>query len=82
MGTVFTGIVAFMKAVPIIDSWFKQLQEAYVKDQINGMENRRVTKNDQRTVLIQKLTESKDKNEKIVLFSAINDLDRVPVNSN
>lgn len=70
MGAVFTGIVAFLEAVPILDGWFRGLVGAYYKSKVNKIKNLKISKEQQRDAIINAIQKAEN-DEEITALSIV-----------
>lgn len=82
MGGVVALILSICKAIPVLDKWASQFVEAYIISQIKEIDAHTVKIEQKRAAIYSQLEKAKTHEEKRVLFSILNDLDRMPALSN
>ena len=74
ISSILAAIVAIFKAVPILDSYFKQLIELYYNKKFEDISQAAVTKEKKVAVAAKCLAEAKTDDEAAVLFSILNNI--------
>lgn len=72
-----SALYAAIKAVPIIDKWVTAFVDLYTQKSIEGINARHVEKIDKMRIILLKINESKTNEEKIILLSALSDIERL-----
>jgi hypothetical protein len=72
-----TALYAAIKAVPIVDRWVTAFLDLYMQKSIENINAQHVEKIDKMRVILLKINECKTNEEKIILLSALSDIERV-----
>lgn len=75
MGVV-NGIVAFIKAVPIIDKWFRNLAQAYYTLRVDQINDLKIGKQEQRDAQISAIQKAENDAEIIALSITLSSIGR------
>jgi len=70
---VINGIAAFIKAVPIIDKWFRNIAEAYYKLRVSQIENLKIGNQEKRAVIIRAIQKAENDQELTALSITLSD---------
>lgn len=68
----------FLKLVPKFEQWIESLYTLHVQLKLAKIEMNNVKKLDKKRLILKKITEAKTHEEKAILFSTLNDIDRLP----
>ena len=71
-----SGIVAFVRAVPILDKWFTQLTSLYFKKKAEEIRVGEVTIDQKRTAIINSIQKAETDEELIALSVVLDDFNR------
>lgn len=77
MSTFVAILLGILKAIPIADKWLDQFINEIISYRVGKIESKYNEKQAKKSVLYKKIMESKDHAEKAILFSALNDIDRL-----
>ena len=73
-------LYSLIKAIPAVRDIFLKIQEMRQADIITQIDIFHVKKQDKKSLLLFKIEKAQTNEEKIILFSAYNDIDRLPDN--
>lgn len=80
MEPITTIILSLIKAIPAVRDIYLKIQEKITQEQIAKIDIKYVKREEKKSLLLFKIEETKDLNEKLILFSAYNDIDRMSDN--
>lgn len=80
--SIIAAIISICKAIPVVNGWVSLLTEAYVSSQITELNAQQIQVDQKRSVILGNINKATSHEEKRVLFSVLNDLDRLPARSN
>lgn len=75
--TIFTGIVAIAKAVPVIASYIDKFYDMWIDYQIEKIDQYRIDKKEKRKVLMKQIRDAKTNEERKTLSIILADIDRM-----
>ncbi len=75
--TIFTGIVAIAKAVPVVANYLDKFYEFYVDYQISKIDKYRIEKRDKRKALMKAITKAETDEERKALSIILNDVNNM-----
>lgn len=76
MAATLSGIVAILKAVPVLDRWFAQLVSLYFKKKADEIRSGEVTIDQKRAAIINSIQKAETDEELIALSIVLDDFNR------
>ncbi len=77
MTQVIAAIIAIFKAFPIADKWLDIIVEQVIALRMSKLTSQRIEKEQKKSLIYHKMQEAKTNEERRILFSVLNDIDRV-----
>lgn len=73
---ILSVIVGIIEAIPVFDKWFGLLLEVFIRAKLTKITGPPIEREHKKAVVYKKIQEAKSHNEKRILFSLLNDIDR------
>lgn len=72
--SIINALIGLFKAIPILDQWGKVFSEQYILKEIKEIETEHTEASKKRSAILAAISQTKDKAQKVALFSALNDI--------
>jgi hypothetical protein len=70
-------LISICKTAPIFDKWAQFFVDSYNDEKIKNIQIDSITKQDKKRILLSKISEAKTNEEKRILFSTYNDINKL-----
>lgn len=72
--SIFTGVVAIAKAIPVVADTLNKFYQFYIEKQIEDIDKYRIEKRDKRKALMKAITKAESDEERKALSIILNDV--------